>query len=127
MLCARHPNMFFSATIGLSIVTSIMILAPGVPAVYRAILVVPNIALENSMACRVYRAIKLGLVKDTQSTIRPHTALDETGYEFAIKRSAINNPHSIQINVDITRTTDLTPEDEPASLGKARAEGENQV
>jgi hypothetical protein len=123
--CVRHPNIFFSATIGLSIVTSIMILAPGVPTMYRALLFVPNVALANSMACCVYRAIKLGSVENAQSmgSIRPHAALDETGHEFALKRSTINNPRGIQVKVDITRTTDWTDDDD----GAAKAEADNQV
>jgi hypothetical protein len=46
-----------------------MLLVPGVPAISRAMLSVPSLALANAMACRVYRAVKLGLIEDPISTI----------------------------------------------------------
>ena len=106
-----------------------MMLAPGIPTVYRAILVVPDIALENSMACRVYRAIKLGLVmtpESMRSTLRPLTTSDENGHELAFKRHTINNARGIQVNMDISKTADLT-DDGSASLGAAGVEVYNQV
>ena len=44
-----------------------MVLDSMAPSVYRAFLSVPNIALESSMACRVYRAVYLGTIRPTTS------------------------------------------------------------
>ena len=60
--------MKLSVTIGFSIATCAMIVAPGLPPVYHAIMAIPNLALESSMACRVFRHVKLGFVKDVQYT-----------------------------------------------------------
>lgn len=34
----------------------------------RAMFTVPNVALTNAMACRVFRQLKLGLINDNQTT-----------------------------------------------------------
>ena len=39
-----------------------MILTPSIPPVFRAMFTVPNIAIENAMACKVFRDIKLGII-----------------------------------------------------------------
>jgi len=117
--------MFSSATIGLNIVFAAMVLVPNIPAVYHSMLSVPNIALENSMACRVYRAVKLGLIKNHQSTrfglsflsSSAPSAPEQPGHEFASKTPPLDDPHNIQINVDITRTTDMKIRDDDV-LGK---------
>jgi hypothetical protein len=49
----------YRATVGLNIVTVVMFLTPSIPAVVRAMITIPNIALENSMACRVFRMLKI--------------------------------------------------------------------
>jgi len=55
---------YYLATAGMNIAAMAVILSPSVPPVLRATLVVPNIALSNVMACRVFRHVKLGLIKD---------------------------------------------------------------
>jgi hypothetical protein len=112
--------MFFSATIGLSIVFATMLIAPSVPAVYHSMFSVPNLALENAMACRVYRAVKLGFIKNLQGTnygisLRSSSARDDSGHEFALKPSTFDGSRNIQVNVDITQTTDSKIHDEHVS------------
>jgi hypothetical protein len=75
---------------------------------------VTNLGLENAMACRVYRAVKLGLIKNHHSTrlelsIRSYRAPDQPGHEFA------DNSRSIQVQVDITKTTDMKIRDDDVS------------
>ncbi|KAG2077122.1 hypothetical protein BDR04DRAFT_1067709 [Suillus decipiens] len=53
---------YYLVTVGLNVATMVMILVPSAPPVYHAFLSLPNIALENSMACRVFRAIHLGTI-----------------------------------------------------------------
>ncbi|GJJ08666.1 hypothetical protein Clacol_002885 [Clathrus columnatus] len=56
-------------TVGGNIVTMAMILAPAsLPAPYHAMFTVPNIAITNSMACRVFRDVKFGRIMMTTST-----------------------------------------------------------
>ena len=103
-------DVFFSATIGVSIALVTLLLSPSVPSVYQAILSVPNIALENAMACRVYRAVKLGVIKNPQYTVfelstRSHIA-DEWNRELASKQPTLDRSPNVQINVDVMRTTD---------------------
>ncbi|KIK33297.1 hypothetical protein CY34DRAFT_813722, partial [Suillus luteus UH-Slu-Lm8-n1] len=52
----------YRATVGLNVATMVMILNPSVPLVYHAFLSLPNIALENSVPCRVLRSIHSGTI-----------------------------------------------------------------
>lgn len=42
----------------------VMILSPSLPPMYRAMFAIPNLAVLNSMACRVYRRIRFGLIQE---------------------------------------------------------------
>jgi hypothetical protein len=91
----RFLIFFFSATIGLNIVFAIMLISPSIPVLYRPILSIPNLTLKNAMACRVYRAVKLGLVKNFSGTQFEISTLssgtrDNTGNEFTLKNSNLN-------------------------------------
>ncbi|KAI0077951.1 hypothetical protein K474DRAFT_1570555, partial [Panus rudis PR-1116 ss-1] len=55
-------QLYYLATVGVNIVAMVVILTPSVPPVFRAMFSIPNVALQNAMACRVYRLIKLGLI-----------------------------------------------------------------
>ena len=59
------------ATVGVNIVAVVVILTPSIPPVYRAMFSIPNVALQNAMACRVFRQIKLGLLNERPTTITP--------------------------------------------------------
>ena len=87
-----------------------MLVAPAIPPVYRTMLSVPNLALENAMACRVYRAVKLGFIKDYQSarenSLRSSAARHDAGPDFALKIPTLNESRNLQVNGDITTTTD---------------------
>ena len=55
----------------MNIVSMVVILTPSVPPIIRAMFTVPNVALRNTMACRVYRLLKLGVIRDdTEVTMR---------------------------------------------------------
>ena len=55
----------------MNIVSMVVILTPSVPPIIRAMFTVPNVALQNTMACRVYRLLKLGVIRDdTEVTMR---------------------------------------------------------
>ena len=68
-----------------------MLLVPGVPATSRVMLSVPSLALANAMGCRVYRAVKLGLIEDTPSshslkTLQFNPAPRQSDREFSFER-----------------------------------------
>lgn len=41
-----------------------VIMAPSVPPILSGMFSIPNVALQNTMACRVYRLLKLGRISD---------------------------------------------------------------
>ncbi|KIJ38706.1 hypothetical protein M422DRAFT_231070 [Sphaerobolus stellatus SS14] len=67
----QSGQQYYLITVGGNILTMGMILAPAsLPAVFHAMFTVPNMALANSMACRVYREIKFGRIDKTGMTTR---------------------------------------------------------
>lgn len=89
-----------------------MVLSPSVPPVFHAMFSVPNIALESAMACRVFRAVKLGFIKDTHlttngSTLRSTRLQFDNGDSIALKQSTPDSSQNVHVNVDITKTTDF--------------------
>ncbi|KAL6304752.1 hypothetical protein BKA93DRAFT_732544 [Sparassis latifolia] len=62
-------QLYYFVTVALNILTMAMILSPSVSPVFRAMFTIPNVALENAMATRVFRAVHLGLIShgDTSS------------------------------------------------------------
>jgi hypothetical protein len=53
-------------TIGVAIISAALILSPSIPGELHPILGSSYFALANAMACRVFRAVLLGLIKDPQ-------------------------------------------------------------
>ncbi|KAF8160246.1 hypothetical protein K438DRAFT_1619544 [Mycena galopus ATCC 62051] len=58
-------QIYYMITVVSSIVTFVLLCFPGVPIVYRSILVIPNMMLTNVMACRVYRHTRLDLAQQS--------------------------------------------------------------
>ncbi|CAL1708131.1 unnamed protein product [Somion occarium] len=58
---------YYLATVGLNIFAIILLHTSQVSPTYRALASVPNIALQNAMACRVFRLLKLGVIPDPSS------------------------------------------------------------
>ncbi|KAI0783223.1 hypothetical protein C8Q75DRAFT_726425 [Abortiporus biennis] len=57
-------QLFYLASIIINIFSIIIMFTGAVPTVYRFTVEVPNVALQNAMACRVYRHLKLGYMTD---------------------------------------------------------------
>ncbi|KAH8082421.1 hypothetical protein BXZ70DRAFT_959054 [Cristinia sonorae] len=57
-------QLYYLATVGMNIVAAVVILTASVPPVVRAMFSIPNIALQNVMACRVYRQLKIGIIRE---------------------------------------------------------------
>ena len=68
-LLLNHLNIFDSVTVAMNIVTMVLILAPPVGIVFHAAFVIPNVAVQNAMACRVYRQLKLGIIQENASPV----------------------------------------------------------
>lgn len=61
----------------------VVILTPSVPPIIRAMFSIPNIALQNTMACRVYRLLKLGRISDDPES-------------FTLRSNSINLPYIVK-------------------------------
>lgn len=63
-----------SITVGGNILAMSMILAPAsLPPVFHVVFTIPNVAINNSMACRVYRDIKFGHISSSGTTVQSTT------------------------------------------------------
>ena len=107
----------FSATIGLSISFAIMLQVSSIPHMYQSILAIPNIALENTMACRVYRAVKLGFIRDYHGshyaiTLPSLSTTDPTNHQLPFKRHTLTELHNMEVNVTISTSTDTELRDD---------------
>jgi len=68
-------QLYYFTAIGFNLLLIVMMLAP-VSAVYHDMFVIPHIAVDSVMACRVFRGIKLGYIRDTDNiTSTPLTTL----------------------------------------------------
>ena len=93
-----------------------MLLMSNLPVFYHWMFSVPNLALENAMACRVYRAVKLGVIKNHQSanygiTVTYPSAPEASSHELAFKQPTLDESHNVNIVVDITQMTDTDMND----------------
>lgn len=53
-----------STTISTNVVVAIMTMAPDIPEASRGLLIMPSVAIQSVMACRLFRELKLGLIVD---------------------------------------------------------------
>lgn len=65
----------------------VCILTPSVPEVYRAVFTVPNLALLNAMACRVFRLLRLGILRETAQSlsVSSHPALPNPSESYQLR------------------------------------------
>jgi hypothetical protein len=87
-----------------------MLLSP-VPQVFHYVFVIPHIALDSAMACRVFRGINLGYILDAKScavptTIffgpRPLTILPTATKVQDVESSAHNLPADSQETIEVS-------------------------
>ncbi|TCD65198.1 hypothetical protein EIP91_002984 [Steccherinum ochraceum] len=81
-------QIYYIATVGINIAAATIILIPSVPPVYRAMFSPPNVTIQNAMACRVYRQLKIGLIKDLSMTCESDNNAEGT-IQFAVHPSNI--------------------------------------
>jgi len=113
---------YYLITVGGNILTLAMILSPSIPPVYRAMFAIPNIAIENCMACRVYRNIRFGLIPppttsltyqrsggSTLPIVRPPIAVGRSNRsgddEYFANTSAVTSSSPIEITKSVERST----------------------
>jgi hypothetical protein len=89
-----------------------MILSPpSVPAVFHAMFTVPNIAIGNSMACRVYRDTKFGRIN---SSYTPRTSqksiLPKVTPPPQFSHQGSRAPYSIPTKTDYSGESTMSPE-----------------
>jgi len=61
----QDGQLYYLTTVTTSLMTVIMLYVSSVPITYRTMFTVPNIALMNIMACRVFRHTKFGMFRET--------------------------------------------------------------
>jgi hypothetical protein len=69
----------FSSTVGLCVLPVTMLLAP-VSQLYKVMFIIPHVALDSSMACRVFRGLRLGLIGDFECCSKQPNPSDEVRF-----------------------------------------------
>lgn len=70
-------NLIPSATIGTNALTAMMTMAPNIPEASRGLLIMPSVAIQSVMACKLFRELKIGLIVDPTATITSVTSTME--------------------------------------------------
>ncbi|KAF9043113.1 hypothetical protein BJ165DRAFT_1529231 [Panaeolus papilionaceus] len=92
---------YYLTTVTTNLMTVIMLYIEAVPITYRTMFTVPNIALMNIMACRVFRNTKFGVFRETSiSTSRMNST-------NPADRSASVIPLSLRKNVQTPNRSDI--------------------
>ncbi|KZV87146.1 hypothetical protein EXIGLDRAFT_680208 [Exidia glandulosa HHB12029] len=106
-------QLYYIATVGLNIITVVMVLSPSVPAVFHAMFTIPNVALENAMACHVFRNLRFSADpgKTTHSTntgsiseaVRSNRHdLEHAGHALSVVRPAVQ----VEVRTDLHQDFD---------------------
>ncbi|CAL1707959.1 unnamed protein product [Somion occarium] len=61
-------QMYYLVTVWVNLTTTIILLTSLISPTSQAMLTIPNLALQNAMACRVFRLLKLGYIREDGST-----------------------------------------------------------
>ena len=95
----------------MNIISLVVILSSSVPPVIRAVFTVPNVMVQNSMACRVYRLLKLGIITNTTEafTLQPDNLNlqlfiakpDQSGRDLVQTAREVENAHSHPTNLTL--------------------------
>ncbi|KAH8079443.1 hypothetical protein BXZ70DRAFT_961006 [Cristinia sonorae] len=64
----QSGQMYYLLTVGFNICTVALVFITSIPPAYSTFMILPNIALQNAMASRVYRNLKLGYISNTATT-----------------------------------------------------------
>ena len=87
---------FLSVTVGANLLITIILCIPNIPPAYKISATLPNLLLQNAMACRVFRLLKLGALK-----------ANKEGFMLSLPRLQSNQQRSsIVFNVATTTSLD---------------------
>jgi len=109
----QSGQLYFFTTVGFTITQCILVFAPNVPPLYQTMLSVPGIALENVVACFIFRSIRLDFIKDPRTTsvfmtTRPLSRLHfASENETRSQNDTLGDSRNLQVNVEMTKTTDI--------------------
>ncbi|KAF7355967.1 hypothetical protein MVEN_00926100 [Mycena venus] len=90
----RDGQKYYLITIFTNALTLAMVYAPDINPVYRGMGAIPNIALTNIMACRVYRNVKLHYVHGVP---RAHVALRDQQQRLGRRRREGHRPRDVHV------------------------------
>lgn len=77
-------QLYYLATVTVNLICMIVIFNPSVPAIYHMMLSIPNVTIQNAMACRVYRQLKIGWISEGAST----SIIAELSQNLEVRREA---------------------------------------
>jgi hypothetical protein len=100
----------YFATVGTSLIMSAIALSPSIPPIYRPMLAFLSIVVENSMACRVFRNVKLGYIENDPRSFWAAIPTNRPPFSSAEER----------VNVGTTKTTESCL---PVALAFQKREG----
>ncbi|KAK7679172.1 hypothetical protein QCA50_017750 [Cerrena zonata] len=61
----KTGQLYYLVTVSVNLVAMTLLLNPSLSKVYQGMFTVPNVALQNAMACRVFRLLKPGVISDS--------------------------------------------------------------
>ncbi|KAJ3551972.1 hypothetical protein NM688_g4405 [Phlebia brevispora] len=117
-LLLQTGQLYYMATAGMNIFTVITVMSSGFPPLLRAMFTVPNVALTNAMACRVFRQLKLGLLVEnhisgvsglSQKSL-PIQLLPPSQFSRGTTRADSSAGHSDKTHVAVEIRTDMETE-----------------
>lgn len=120
-------QLYYLATVGVNILTIVMVLTPSVPPFYRAVFTIPNIALENAMACRVFRQLKLGIIAGGDSTSFTASAAQRTGMVMNFGGTGRGNRSELDSEAALHSLQDMRPSREDGIRVKVRRDSDVRV
>jgi hypothetical protein len=106
-----------SVTVGLNILVVVLVFIDGVPPVLRAMLTVPNLALENIMACRVFRMLKFAAQPHDSGMGSSGRSLPSAArialprredMEHGLGLSVLRNTPNVDVAVNVSRHIDVS-------------------
>jgi len=113
---STHSHYSLRTTVTTNLMTVIMLYITTVPITYRTMFTVPNIALMNIMACRVFRNTKFGFIRETTiSTSKIGSQTERTAASvipLSLRKGSnpshtvLENTRSVGRGVEITKTVE---------------------
>ncbi|GBE87421.1 hypothetical protein SCP_1100970 [Sparassis crispa] len=98
-LLLQGGQWYYFVSVAMGVVTMSMILSPHTSPVFRAMFPIPNIALKNAMATRIFRQVHLGIIQTDMSSSHCSGQLRMRGFSSHDLRSAVSAGRSLEHDV----------------------------